>query len=311
MGMFLRLGQTAAAERELAETLKDPAMRDDPELFLRRAEIALKLMRGAEINRLVDSMSIVTPTEVGRANRLLFGAVTGRFAGADSFFTQVVKAQRIPADLVPIVMLNYRIVAGVPPDSLEAVEKAIAAKVASAPGTCSMDCVNRIGGQFIMALRAPRTWMTLPADLEKNLIFAPVYALSRGDTAALRAAARALDSLSSLRVGNARDESGVTLVAADAYLAAGDSVKALAMARRMADTTLQMSSIVASLSTAQALTALLWPRVMLLRADLEAAKGDKQLAKDYYTKFLALWAKADPEFAPVISRVRAARDRLP
>lgn len=304
MALLLRLGQTAAAERELMETLKDPAMRDDPELFLRRAEIALKLMRGSDAIRLIDSMDIVTPTAVGRANRQLYGTATGRFAGADSFFHEVVRTQRVPPELVPLVLQSYRIVAGVPSDSLEAIERAVAARTSQTPGTCPMECVTRIGGGFVMALRAPRKWLELPPDLGKNLLSAPAYALSRGDTAALRAAARGLDSISSLRVGNARDESGITVIAADAYLALGDSVRALAMARRLTDTTLQMSSIVSSLSTANAPTAVLWPRAMLLRADLEAAKGDKQIARDYYTKFLALWAKADPEFAAVVQRVR-------
>ena len=153
--------------------------------------------------------------------------------------------------------------------------------------------------------------MQLAPDLEKVLYFAPAYALARGDTAALRVAARSLDSLSQRRVGNARSEDGSTVLAADAYLALGDTISSLAMARRLADTTLQMSGIESALSTVSAAAILLWPRVMLLRADLEAAKGDKQVAKDYYTKFLALWAKSDPEFVPLLTRVRAARDRLP
>lgn len=304
MILMLRLGRTAEAERELFETLKDPAMRDDPELFLRRAEIAMKLMRGADVIRLIDSTSIVTPSEVGRANRQLYSTVTGRFAGADSFFMQVVKTQRIPPVLTPLVLQSYRIVAGVPSDSLESLEKTIAASLGQPPGKCAIECVSRIGGDFVMALRAPRKWMELPPELGKNLIYAPAYALSRGDTAALRASARSLDSISKLRVGNARDESGITLVAADAYLALGDSAMALALARRMTDTTLQMSSILGSLSTTAAPTVVLWPRAMLLRADLEAAKGDRQVARAYYTSFLALWAKSDPEFAPLMERVR-------
>ena len=153
--------------------------------------------------------------------------------------------------------------------------------------------------------------MELPGELARNPLYAPAYAFSRGDTAALRAAAHTLDSISALRVGNARDENGITFIAADAYMALGDSVKALALARRLTDTTLQTSSIVSTLLVASAPTVLLWPRAMLLRAELEAAKGDKRVAREYYTNFLALWARSDPEFAPLVGRVRAARDRLP
>ncbi len=78
------------------------------------------------------------------------------------------------------------------------------------------------------------------------------------------------------------------------------------LARRLTDTTLQLSGIEASLGGTGGSTVLLWPRAMLMRADLEAAKGDKSVARDYYTKFLALWAKSDPEFAPLMARVRAS-----
>jgi hypothetical protein len=141
--------------------------------------------------------------------------------------------------------------------------------------------------------------------------YRPALALAKGDTAALRAAARTLDSISSLRANLSRNEDGSTVVAADAFLILGDSMSALRLARRLTDTTLQNSGIETVMGGTGGSAIMLWPRAMLLRADLEAAKGDKQIAKDYYTKFLALWAKADPEFAPLMTRVRAARDRLP
>ena len=106
MALLLRLGRTAEAEGELLEALKDPAIRDDQEMFLRRAEIAMKLMHGPEVIRLIDSMPIVTPTTVGRTNGRIYSTVTGRFAGADSFFREVVQLQRVPPELVPVVLQN-------------------------------------------------------------------------------------------------------------------------------------------------------------------------------------------------------------
>jgi hypothetical protein len=122
----------------------------------------------------------------------------------------------------------------------------------------------------------------------------------------MRKAARFMDSVSQRRVANVRPEDGSALIAAEAYLSLHDSVAALQMARRLTDTTMQRSGVEAALTNIGGATALVWPRVLSLRADLEAAKGDKRIAREYYTRFLALWAKSDPEFAPLMARVRAA-----
>lgn len=50
----------------------------------------------------------------------------------------------------------------------------------------------------------------------------------------------------------------------------------------------------------------LWSRAMLLRADLAAGQGLKDEARIWYGRFLDLWSKADPEFAPIVARARAA-----
>lgn len=52
--------------------------------------------------------------------------------------------------------------------------------------------------------------------------------------------------------------------------------------------------------------ALLWPRTMLLRADLEAALGHPAEARVWYQRFLAFWSRPDPEFNPVVERARRA-----
>jgi hypothetical protein len=52
--------------------------------------------------------------------------------------------------------------------------------------------------------------------------------------------------------------------------------------------------------------AFLHPQAILMRADLEAAVGDKAQARTYYRRFLTLWAKADPEFQPIVDRARKA-----
>ena len=49
---------------------------------------------------------------------------------------------------------------------------------------------------------------------------------------------------------------------------------------------------------------------MLLRADLEVAKGRPEEAKIWYDKLLDLWSTADAEFLAVVERVRKARAAL-
>lgn len=57
--------------------------------------------------------------------------------------------------------------------------------------------------------------------------------------------------------------------------------------------------------------AFLWPRGMLLRAELESAIGNKATAKLLFQRVLALWAEADPEFKPLVDRARSGLAALP
>jgi hypothetical protein len=82
----------------------------------------------------------------------------------------------------------------------------------------------------------------------------------------------------------------------------------------MLDTAFARSSLSSltygSLSFHGLTTLLLWPRAALLRADLEAAIGDKAAARAWYKEFLDLWDGADAEFQPVVIRARTAYRRL-
>jgi hypothetical protein len=50
----------------------------------------------------------------------------------------------------------------------------------------------------------------------------------------------------------------------------------------------------------------LWPRALILRADLEAARGDKPKVKEFYQRFITLMSAADPEFQPIVDRAKKA-----
>jgi hypothetical protein len=53
------------------------------------------------------------------------------------------------------------------------------------------------------------------------------------------------------------------------------------------------------------------PRAMVLRADLAAALGQRDEARLWYQRFLDFWANADPDFQPLVERVRKSLAALP
>ncbi|HET9423849.1 MAG TPA: hypothetical protein VFO55_00650 [Gemmatimonadaceae bacterium] len=309
--LLLRLGRAAEAGSEIEEALKDPAMRADPELYLRRLEVAFKLMQGDVVNRLVDSMPAAIPTELGRANAATYAVATGRLRAADSLFDVLLAQQPgFPAALRRVMKQGNRVVIGVSLDSLVAIERDFFG-VPRVPATCGMTpCFRLLGVNYTLGLRVPRTWPPFSDELASDATLAPAIAIARNDTAALRSAAVVLDSLSRAGLVEGRPEDGSSPVAAEAYLALGDSAAALRIVRRMTDSTLQQSGIESGSAGMSIPIVLLWPRALLLRADLEAARGDKAVAREHYTRFLTLWAKADPEAAPIVSRVRAALGQL-
>jgi hypothetical protein len=136
-----------------------------------------------------------------------------------------------------------------------------------------------------------------------------VVAVARGDTARVRADARAIDSTAA-RTARAGDvDSAWAIVAADGYLIVGDSAAALHSLEFMLDSTVAQTPIGTLVPFGGgSLTGWMFPRAMLLRADLATALGKKAEGRLWYARFLQLWSNADPEFAPLMARVRAAYD---
>ena len=54
----------------------------------------------------------------------------------------------------------------------------------------------------------------------------------------------------------------------------------------------------------------LWWRMIRLRADLAASAGSKEEARLWYDRAIDLWANADDEMQPELTRMRAARAAL-
>ena len=98
------------------------------------------------------------------------------------------------------------------------------------------------------------------------------------------------------------------MVAVEVHLLAGDSASALRTARFAVD------SVLPILTRTEMFAVpgdgdwgiLAVPRMMLLRADLAAARGFADEARTWYARVLDLWAGADAELQPTVARIRAA-----
>jgi TolB-like protein/tetratricopeptide (TPR) repeat protein len=309
--LLLRLGRPAEAERHVKEAMLDPSLAGDREIFLHRIEIATKLFRGREVNRLMDSLGGVFPGELGAAAYAGLAPLTGRMKSLDSMFTSLfAKSPQSPSRLL-VDMTNQipRLASGVILDTLLAMERMTLAAL-PAGAVCGGQCLSSVAAGYMLGLRAPRTWPPLPPEIARERRLLPALALSKGDTVQLRAAARLLDSVSRHNARMSLPEDGSSAIGADAFLILGDTLAALAAARRMLDSTLSATPLDGLIGIGPTTTTYLWPRALLLRADLEAAAGSQAVARDLYDKFLELWAKPDPEFAPLIARVKAARAKL-
>jgi hypothetical protein len=157
-----------------------------------------------------------------------------------------------------------------------------------------------------IALRAPRkTWPAFDSASNLDLKRQAAAALARNDTTSLRRAARALDSAAHAGFAGFLPERGFSLVAADAYLALRDSASALKMVRWVLDSAVKLTPFNSTVDYAQGFGYTV-PRIILLRADLAAALGRADEARLWYKRLLDLWANADPEFQPLLERIRRA-----
>jgi hypothetical protein len=106
------------------------------------------------------------------------------------------------------------------------------------------------------------------------------------------------------------------VLAADAALAGRDTARALALTRFYVDSVMPATAWVAAGIGIATDDNVVWkwllvPRAMLMRADLAAATGNVEEAREWYAKVLSLWAGADPEMQPAVARIRASMAALP
>lgn len=196
---------------------------------------------------------------------------------------------------------------GVPRPGLASDEAAFYASVRDS--SCDANCrLTQVSPTLLYALHEPSgAWPDLVDGRYADGRFDAVRALAARDTGALRRAAVRLDSVARANIAMEVQEYS-SMIAADAYLALGDSTAALRATRFVVDTSMAFMNITSSAAGGFVLLYPTphWPRMMLRRADLAAAAGQRAEARLWYARVLDLWADADAELQPTLARIRAA-----
>ena len=300
-------GDLKTAQAELAFV---PISTEGHGLEVMRAhlDVATKTGRGALARAILDSMIRVVPDAPGLeaprgSMELAFGRMTrfrrGTAAAARRFGPAAVAYESI----LPLALL------GLAPDSLPQVEAAF--YDALIKNGCVRECaMTRMHPTLEYSLHTPAAAIDFSSFHFANMD--PIRALAAGDTAKMRAAAVTFESESRGNIALGTDEFAWSLISAQAYLSLHDSASALRMTRFFVDTAMNSMPISSTwLRNFVPLSgAALWPRAMLLRADLAAAAGSRNEARTWYGRVLDLWADADPELQPTIARIRSAMARL-
>ena len=303
-GVLLLLGQVAAADSVLSRAIISDSGQASAVLLLQRLELAIKLWRTAQARSLYDTVRshpIALQGPITTANIAALAAPDfGRMTEYDSVVASGLRLAGLAGNRERFVHAALRQMVGLPADSLLPFERAVFDAVASSRGTGN--ATRAILYSLTFGLRVPREqWPPIDTTVPDPRV-PLVAAFMQHDTTKLRQATRRLDSLSSVFAAALVPDTGVTLVAAEGYLGLRDSINALRMTRRWLDSILPYSSIV--LATGSTIVQPLIPRAMILRADLAAALGERDEARLWYKRLLDLWAKPEPEFQPLIDRVR-------
>ncbi len=269
-----------------------------------RLEIAFKLGRMAEAVRLADSLRAATAGN--RSVRGLGVVATAMFGHPDDLAAFVEQQVQGPPFVKAYFGAQAVAFLGAPSDSLYDIERALVAPVSAGQGAA------RAAALAMPTLvwtdpRARPSWPvtdTTSGDPRLRL----VSVLATGDTVRFRRELARFDSIAGARVDE--PDQGYALAGALAHLAVADTAGALAHLRRFRDVTLAHTPALDQLGPGFTFAGMLWPRSMLLLADLAAATGRGEEAAAAYRGFIAAWERGDPSVQPIVSRARAALARL-
>jgi tetratricopeptide (TPR) repeat protein len=311
--VLLLQGQIARADSAMQRATHAGSLVEELRRTFQRMEIALKLGRPREAIRLYDSLRTLdvpipnSPLRIGNAIAG-YGPPFGRLVEFDSLLAQGMQQANAPADVIAYQLLAIRAAIGGPfPDSLAAQEGRLFERIRAARGAGA--ATSNIQATLVFSLRMPRpAWPAIDTS-SRDPKLRPAFALSRGDTAALRNAAGMLETHLRGLVDAGAADTVHGVIATDAYLALGDTTAALRVVRFATDTVAPLASYF-PLNSQGFTGAAFAARLMLLRADLAAARGHRDEARAWYARFLDVWSTAVPELQPVVERARQARARL-
>jgi tetratricopeptide (TPR) repeat protein/TolB-like protein len=301
-------GEVEAADAELAQVRTPGTHQEQLRQWLERMEVEYKLGRGANAIRVYDSARASTallPNATFSFGNAIAGYAPafGRLVEFDSLLAVNMRSGNAPEFIQRYQRYAVRsAVSGVPHDSLVAAERETFDQSVARGASFA---TRSIAGSLMYSLRAPRTqWPAIDTTL-RDVRLRPAIALSRGDTAGVRAAAQALDSLAAALASAGVADSGFSVVAAEAYLAVRDTAAALRSTRVALDRSSASTPYFPQSSPGMA-SVYFVPRAMLLRADLAAATGQREEARTWYRRFIDVWSTAVPEFQPLVERARKA-----
>ncbi len=268
-------------------------------------ETAAKLGHGAESRAAFDSLIKAIPdgpgVYLGRGTmELMYGRLRRYRVYTGNYYRQFGPPGIAYGQGLPLVLL------GIPPADMAAREAAFFSAITDT--ACSLSCRRDwISPTLQYGNRIPReSWASFRLDSIKNAFEDADRAIATHDTTLLRHAAFVYDSVARRNTHASWGDDATTEMAADAYLAAGDSAAALKIARFYVDSALAFQPLFKGPAGSNAA----WIRMMVMRADLAAAIGSRDEAIKWYDRVLDLWAEADAELKPAVDRIRAARTAL-
>ena len=303
----LAQGDVRGAAAHLAR-VQTSARSDAFNELLVRMEVAAKVGHGAEARAWLDSVEKAVPVDSAkRSERGAFNLLFGRTALATS--SLIARATPLGAAAIAYAREVPLVVAGVPRASAGAAEAAYLASLGDTMACGNVCRVGRLQATLWFAPRIARPAGSNWAFINKDDRSSTTRFLLNGDTVALRRATRVSDSTAhaNVQMGWADNNRGV--YAAEGYLALHDTAAALASARFYVDTAMAVSPWTMFLVNGM-YAPVLWPRMMLLRADLAAARGFPDEARVWYARVLDLWADADADLQPTVMRIRKAMSAL-
>ena len=306
-------GHFAEAEAELQRVITPGNSSEEMRRRLEGIETAFKTWNlGAAIRRYDDARKLsdlIPGANFSFGSALAgYGPAFGRLVEFDSLLLAQLRMGNAPPMMAGYQRYSLRgALIGALDDSAAVLERQVFDSVRARANMAQ--AVRAIAPTLMFGLRAPRASWPAIDTIVRDPRLAPAVALARGDTARLRAAAQALDSLAATFSSAGMADSSYSLIAADAWLTVRDTTAALRSLRFMLDrslaTTLYFPQQAGGFSSAY-----FAPRAMLLRADLAAATGQVDEARTWYQRFIDVWSTAVPELQPTVERAKQSLARL-